>query len=287
MTLVACYVSSEGVVLGADSTTSYSPLVGAPIQHLNFAQKIFEVGPIGQGTLGLATWGTATVGQISHRIIVSQYSDSLQIAAVNSVDEAAARFSSFVWPHYSQQFAPHIATYRALDAKGIGRSPQEENAWQQLRQVLVVGYCLGGTWWKDRTPKAFEIIFQPSATGPPAPVVVPHAVLNFWGVRNVVHRIFHGIDEELLNKIASRWPGPQSELIALVSNYRLFPQGIPIPLREAIDFVDASIYATIKSLKFTFSSQAAMCGGPIEIATITSDRPFRWVKHKKMSDAIG
>lgn len=52
-----------------------------------------------------------------------------------------------------------------------------------------------------------------------------------------------------------------------------------LPIREAIDFVHACIASTIKAMKF--SSLAQICGGPIEIAVITSDRRFRWVRHKK------
>jgi len=32
---------------------------------------------------------------------------------------------------------------------------------------------------------------------------------------------------------------------------------------------------------------APVCGGPIEIAVITTDRPFRWVRHKLLGEAIG
>ncbi len=57
-----------------------------------------------------------------------------------------------------------------------------------------------------------------------------------------------------------------------------------LPIREAIDFVHASIYSTIRALKFSRYEQT--CGGPIEIAVITSDRRFRWVRHKRMDEAI-
>jgi hypothetical protein len=57
-----------------------------------------------------------------------------------------------------------------------------------------------------------------------------------------------------------------------------------LPIRDAIDFVHSSIYSTIKALKFSQFPQ--VCGGPIEIAVITSDRPFRWVRHKRFDAAI-
>ncbi len=57
-----------------------------------------------------------------------------------------------------------------------------------------------------------------------------------------------------------------------------------LPIREAIDWVHASIYATIKTMKF--SHMAPVCGGPIEIAVITTDRQFRWVRHKSLDAAV-
>lgn len=57
-----------------------------------------------------------------------------------------------------------------------------------------------------------------------------------------------------------------------------------LPFRESIDWVHAMLYSTIKLFKF--SALPPVCGGPIEIAAITSDRPFRWVKHKSLSEAL-
>jgi hypothetical protein len=58
-----------------------------------------------------------------------------------------------------------------------------------------------------------------------------------------------------------------------------------LPIREAIDWVHASIYATIKMMKF--SHLPPVCGGPVEIAVITTDKKFRWVRHKRFDAAIG
>jgi hypothetical protein len=58
-----------------------------------------------------------------------------------------------------------------------------------------------------------------------------------------------------------------------------------LPIREAIDFVHACVSSTIKAMKFS-TSLAQICGGPIEIAVITTDRRFRWVRHKDWDVAI-
>ena len=73
------------------------------------------------------------------------------------------------------------------------------------------------------------------------------------------------------------------DLANLANPYRLVITA-NLPLREAVDWVHASVYATIKAMKF--SQLAPVCGGPVEIAVITADRPFRWVRHKKLDTAI-
>jgi hypothetical protein len=61
-------------------------------------------------------------------------------------------------------------------------------------------------------------------------------------------------------------------------------QPYDLPLREAIDWVHASIYTTIKAMKF--SHWKPYCGGPIEVAAISTDRRFRWVRHKNFGAAL-
>jgi hypothetical protein len=62
-------------------------------------------------------------------------------------------------------------------------------------------------------------------------------------------------------------------------------QPFDLPIREAIDWLHASIYTTIKTMKF--SHMTSVCGGSVEIAVITTDRRFRWVRHKGFDSAIG
>jgi hypothetical protein len=44
VTIAACYTSREGVVLGADSTTTFESGTSEQNYYLNYSQKIFEIG---------------------------------------------------------------------------------------------------------------------------------------------------------------------------------------------------------------------------------------------------
>jgi hypothetical protein len=100
----------------------------------------------------------------------------------------------------------------------------------------------------------------------------------------VIQRLIFGTDGELRHSILSsgRCSGTEAELDALIGNQTWSHPMLPI--RDAIDFVYSCIYSTIKAMKFSNFSQ--VCGGPIEIGVITTDRRFRWVRHKDWDVAI-
>lgn len=100
-----------------------------------------------------------------------------------------------------------------------------------------------------------------------------------------MERILYGIDQGLVDLIlgSPHWQGSPADLLGLIQSRSLLPQTL-LPLRDAIDWVHASIYTTIKAMKF--SQLPLTCGGPVEVAAITADRPFRWVRHKPLDAAI-
>jgi len=109
--------------------------------------------------------------------------------------------------------------------------------------------------------------------------------VRFRGMANAFQRLTMGIDPNLVEEIlrSKFWTGGEDRFRELIQRYTWLPPSLPI--RDAIDWVHASVYSTIKAMKF--SSQPPTCGGPVELAVITTDRPFRWVEHKKLNVAIG
>ena len=100
----------------------------------------------------------------------------------------------------------------------------------------------------------------------------------------MINRLLRGCDDPFLQSIltSGKWIGTPAELMSLVQQQTLTHPILPI--RDAIDFTHACIMSTIKAFKF--SGLSPICGGPIEIAVITTDRKFRWVKHKQWDTAI-
>lgn len=110
--------------------------------------------------------------------------------------------------------------------------------------------------------------------------------LNFWGAPGFIVRLMKGWDPELFPALMSsgHWTGTEDQLSDVLSQANITANTGLVPMRDAVDFVHFGIYSTIKAIKF--SNLLQVCGGPIEIAVITADRPFRWVQHKKWDSAI-
>jgi hypothetical protein len=151
--------------------------------------------------------------------------------------------------------------------------------------MLKVGFCLGGVTPPNLRPAAFELEFGPADTAVPAPIALPMGEAIFRGVPSLVSRILYGIDPGLFEAIAAseHWTGGQKGLMEIIEPFVL-GQPPMLPLRDAIDWIYSCIQGTIKGVKF--SPWAPMCGGPVEIAVVTSDRAFRWVRHKSLDAAI-
>lgn len=280
MTIAACYVSPEGVVLGTDSTTTFPSVSG---NHcFNYTQKLFKVGT--GSTLGLATWGIGSLGEVSYRSLVAQLADDIANTHVASVGEVASRWTALVWSVYCDVFDVTRQRVRELKSKSA-RTQDEELELLNAQFHSSAGFCIGGHIAVDRRPEAYETNVSPDLELPPAPVRLPMGSPRFWGWSNLIGRLTNGMDDYLFGEIlqSGKWTGSVDDLRNLVANYKLAPPGV-LPIREAIDWVHASIYTTIKGIKF--SRFDPVCGGPIEIAVITTDRRFRWVRHKGLDAAM-
>jgi hypothetical protein len=290
VTIAAVYVTAEGVVLGADSTLSVvTSAAGQPAYHyFNHNQKLLEIGD--KSTLGILTWGLGSLGGESYRTLVAKLGDTLAKNPAKSVAEVAGLWVKDFYPRYTKTIATSaewmaLHVKKPFDANGPRaadtRTKDEEDSYQHLRATFSVGFCVAGYCLPDREPKAFLVMFTPGATTAPSPV---EAKIGFWGAPNMIERLIYGRDAQLLDDLmtSGKWSGNRNDLEAILNKYVL-SHG-PLPIRDAIDFVHTCIHSTIKAMKFSNFPQ--ICGGPIELAVITTDRTFRWVRHKSWDTAV-
>ena len=127
MTIAACYLSPEGVVFGADSTTTIGD------HHFNFGQKIFELGDGGSGAIiGRAALrhaiacihGLGTVSALTEHIL----------AATGRDQEKLAAWAKKLRPADYARFAPDVFRF-ADGGDPIGRAIAAE-ALAELEAVV-------------------------------------------------------------------------------------------------------------------------------------------------------
>ena len=80
MTITIALKTPEGIVLGADSTTTIPDQTGSIAQLFNSAQKILEIGPATDHFIagehfagGIATYNAASFGPVSWRSFISEF----------------------------------------------------------------------------------------------------------------------------------------------------------------------------------------------------------------------
>lgn len=290
VTIAMCYVAPEGVVLGADSTASATPAAGH-FHFFNHNQKVFEIGE--NSSLGLLTWGLGGLPGLSFRTLAARLGDSLAKKPAKSLQEIADRWAAFLWGSYSVLLKKEMARVQVLAPKPAhdpkaappvagARTESEEREFDALMGNYV-GFCIGGYCTPDREPEAYKVEIYPTDTAKPIPSKVNG--LEFWGAPNFILRSLLGFDTRLVQHVmkSGKWTGTLQELLGVLGKENL---SVPanLPIRDAIDFVYSSIHQTIKALKFSNLNQ--ICGGPIEIAVVTTDRKFRWVRHKEWQAAI-
>lgn len=287
MTIAACYVSAEGVVFGADSTTTMyvsgiGPDAPGAEHHYNYAQKVFEIGH--NSTLAMTMWGLGNLPQTSYRTLVAKFADSLAAQGSQSMGDVADGWNRLFWSSYSKEL-PQVCQRAQQLGSPKTWTAEEERELQLLLQSFSGGFCIGGYLMNDRTPRAFEVGYNPLMTAPAPVDELPIGTTRFWGCPNLINRLVFGLDSGLFSSIlqSAMWSGSKQELFDLVRPYCL-GQPRDLPIREAIDWVHASIYTTIKMMKF--SHMAPVCGGPVEVAVVTTDRAFRWVRHKRFDAAV-
>jgi hypothetical protein len=284
MTIAACHVSPEGVVLGADSATT---LTAGPdgTCHLDYAQKVFEVGKPGS-SVGLVTWGLGQIGQESHRTIAADLGYRHASKAFSSLDAMADDLASDLWGRYTSAYGEDIKKFKELDDKknkGTA-SPQDLENRDFLLEAGSGGYCLAGRVTEHGPCRAFQVLWGVHMDQPHLMELAQESPV-FWGVPMIMERLVFGCDSGMIALLlqSGKWSGTEQELVDITLKNRLmFPRLLPI--REAIDWVHTVIHTTIRGTKF--ANWPHWCGGPVEIAAITTDRHFRWVRHKSLDAAI-
>lgn len=290
MTIAACHLSPEGIILGTDSTSTIIRTTpnGVREHYHDYEQKMFEVGG-SPSTVAVATWGLGRMGNVSHRTIAARLGVKHKRSPFTSVRAMA--------DHLAKEIIDAINGFsRAEFMRGVDLckkymaepSSVTRDEWIEIQDGLARfsgGYFLGGRINDAEACEAFEIKWSIIQGEAAAVEPLNYEQPYFRGVPQIMQRLVLGYDEDLANHVlnSGKWNGSAAELVSVLSNSNFRVEPGLLPLRDAIDWIHTVIHTTIRANKF---SGWHTCGGPVEIAVVTTDRPFRWICHKGLDAAI-
>jgi hypothetical protein len=270
MTIVVSVKVTDGIVLAADSATSFSDANGSVVKVYNNANKIFnlvKVWPIGAMTYGAGSIGTASISTLSKNLRTRL--TPLRPGLSGEQDPIALDHSS----------------YTIEDVATKARDFFEER-YKAAHPQPVPGYFLGyrvcGYSANGLLPEAWEVrILENSCVGPIRLYNDDDFGPRWSGESEAIDRLVLGIGtrmSEALKKLGvddAMVPKTINDLVSHLYANLYLPA---MPIQDAIDLAGFLVDVSVKFAHF--SLRPATVGGPVEIATITRHEGFKWVARK-------
>lgn len=275
MTIAIAGNFTEGIVMGADSSVTYTEQRGSRrgvSQLYEGAQKIYHLGSNSDWSdspYGVLVFGAAAFAGQSWRNIFANFWRKVGHEETISASRMSVEFCDF------------LTTIEADKNK-------RPNG----------GLFLAGFGETDNSPQCFRIDFNTLSSER-----VKSRSLHYDGMPYIVQRLLWGTDNQTEKSIQNMFGSvtiemqkkgkgsgkedvPLSDVIIdlIQTNALKCKPDTDMPLRDAIDYIDFLVYSTIKHFKFNHAAQ--ICGGSIELAAITLDRGFRRIRTKLLDSAL-
>ena len=266
MSIVASVKVYDGIVLGAESMTQLIGEIGPGqlglIKTYPNAKKLFQIGKF---PIGALTYGAGNIGNSSMESMVAQFGKSLNGEELKpfTVEGIAKRLLEFMRKAYDERFATVPVEKRpalGLYVAGYGSEPDPGP----------------GSEWEFVLP----------ADSVPRPSRPDNTFGASWrGVSIPFSRLYFGHDPrvfEILQKQLGLSQDKIKELQTQLTTLLVAPVVFDgMPLNDAIGFCKFILETTIGQA--TYEKGAASCGGPLQIAVITREDGFQWMRRLELS----
>jgi len=270
MTIAAALLTHEGLVLGSDSATTVFGVGddGEPrvIGSVTGTQKLFQLGLT--RSCGVLLVGQGAFGSRSYRDLLTEF--DLQLG------EATPPLASEL-PHMLFEF---VQERWKAEAKKIGTDPK----------ILPDTNLIVGGSGDGETQCSFARVRLNAQGGQRSiDVFTEPGRFTLDGCPSAAHRLIYGVDDNTLRLLVDSGVLSEEQAVRAVdvvmgpNRFRAAPYPW-LPLRDGLDYVHFLIFASIKYYKFIGGPPP--CGGKVELASVTTDRGFRWVTHKSLDWCI-
>ncbi|MBS1992307.1 MAG: hypothetical protein JSS83_17410 [Cyanobacteria bacterium SZAS LIN-3] len=274
MTITVTVKVSSGVVLAADSASSVfideAPLT--PFKVYNGTFKLFNVipgAPVGLVTSGINNLGDFTLAQQIDRFWaeLSRPSDN---RPRGQNDRARFNPKDFTMADLADRLKTFLFT-------GCFNSAYPSVQTRPVLSVVLSGYSTDKS-----TPEIYTIeAVRDRLVGP----TLSQAPITTTGLDEPIRRLLYGVPVGLDGLLieAGLPPAEVGQFLgALASRSYANIHQKNMPLASAIELAEYLVDTVIKYEHF--SPMAPQVGGPVDIATITRNDGFQWVKRKKFHE---
>jgi hypothetical protein len=263
MSVVACVVVNDGVVLAADSAGTVVSTGQDGKSYGSFvyenANKVFQLHR--KMPWGALFWDSIGIGSTSVSNMIKELRDAFMKVpdTLNwTLEQAAAAVKSRLMNEFEIVY---------------GKSPGSQFAGMGCR---IAGYSsqamVPETW-------CFYLNGDGTCTGPVKQEFIPNIYVN--AQYGFAYRLITGVDPALYPAMESA--GLPKEFVertkGVAESLQVGLVHAAMPIKDAIDLAEFIVDATIKM--FRFMPGVRIVGGPIEIAAITKYEKFKWVKRKR------
>ena len=261
----------EGLVLAADSASSVQsgPITkggdSGPAGLLKVfynATKVFQIRDL---PVGVLAWGA---GSFRARTIASLVEEFENIDVVRKMERETLCVKQLVKEFWKFMTNRSEKLLEDIPVEGRPRS----------------GFVICGYPAAEFFPEEYATMVpteQPTRLRPPINSE-PDFGANWFGLSDAIVRFHHGRDDRLFDLLQKSGVEPKRlhelrETISRQLQYQVLFQAMP--LGDAIDYAKFLVQMTI--YRFRFVMGAEICGGAIDIATITRKDGFSWVQRKR------
>jgi hypothetical protein len=251
VTIVVGVATPDGIVMAADSRTTYFLTEGESQSHYRIAsdtaEKLFTV----RGRFGVATYGDAFIGPQTIAGVMDEFIAGLEDQPPMDIDAFAAALGDF------------------FDARWLERSNMK------LEEVpeghFRVGFLVAG-YGADGIGRLQEVRIPTRDAPLPDPIDTTELGFMYRGEQNVIDRLLAGVDWPTFAATLPEDVKPPEEIVETLNGleYELL---FPITLQDGIDLASFLIRTTIDMQRFTRRIRSGpttfpTCGGDTQVLAV-------------------
>jgi len=263
MSIIVSVKINDGIVMAADSNTTFFKDTGEVFQIYEHANKI--VNPVKGLPIGVMTCGSGGIGNASIDTLLKDLRARLSTCGELPLDPAS----------YTMEAVTHrVREFFSERATAVG--------FRAFLILRICGYSSGRP-----LPEVWQVHFSDGQCFGPTSVQKEDDMGPRWnGEEEALNRLVLGMASVLGEAVVKEGLLTQEQLDAAMP--KLYPHVIePLimnaaPIQDAIDLARYMVETTKGFVRFSIK-RAKTVGGAVEIAAITKHEGFKWVQRKHFS----